>query len=512
MSKIIIFSRTSTTAQDVEQQTKSLIDEAKRLGYSKPNQIVIEYQESATKLDIETRQGINKLKEAVVNDHSIDCMICWELTRIARRADVIYNIRDFLLEHKVRWLVMKPSFMELIDKEGKLTPTMSLMLGIFTSFAESEMMIKAERFKRAKNELRQQGKKFAGAVIFGYMKDEQKNCVPHPVNAKIVQDIYHHYLNTDSSLYDTYNWISTKHPDIFPLAEYKKAQHKIRHLFELEVYYTGNWCYEPLVSEETWKGVHDKMDKARCKARYNCKRDLLCRGKIYCGTCGRMMTGSGGNTKAYFCPTDKLHSCQLNFKVADWLIWERTKDIININGAIDYNAKLKEIEMMINDRIAKISLYINKVNENEKKEAKLLDLYLDGGINKDIYMQKLSQVNQDALELKNHINLLEIEKSELESVLDETQKDLMSPRNINVDSISDFETRLEFVRRYISKMIVTKTEPKKFNITFEYTKPLILSRYWFKVEIHNKKAIIIRVNDDGTEDDISDIYKEESSF
>ena len=76
----------------------------------------------------------------------------------------------------------------------------------------------------------------------------------------------------------------------------------------------------------------------------------------------------------------------------------------------------------------------------------------------------------------------------------------MKPRSVNVDSINDFETRLEFVRRYISKMIITKTEPKHFNITFEFTRPLILVRYWFKVEIRSTKAVIIRVNEDGTED------------
>lgn len=500
MGQIIVFSRTSTTAQDVEQQTKSLIDEAKRIGYPTSKQIVVEYQESATKLGIETRQGIQKLKETICSNSDIDTVICWELTRIARRADVIYNIRDFLLEHKIRWIVMKPSFMELIDMDGKVTPMMSLMLGIFTSFAESEMVLKNERFRRAKDELRQQGKKFAGAVLFGYTKDSNKKCIPHPINSKIIQDIFHHYETTDSSLHETYKYISSKHPELFPLVEYTKAQHKIRHFFEVETYYKGNWCYEPLISKETWDKVHEKMSNARCKARYNCKRDLLCRGLLYCGHCGRMMTGSGGNTKAYICPTDKLHNCQISFKVADWLIWERTRDIININASIDNRGKVKEIESMIASRDTQIGQYKSKVAELKSKSDKLLDLYLDGSIDKDVYNKRSNLVTQETVNIEKHVNQLEIEKSELEGILEDTQKDLMNPKHINVDLINDFETRLEFVRKYIKKMIVEKTGQRKFNIKFEFTQPLILARYWFKVEIRSKKAIIIRVNEDGTED------------
>lgn len=505
MSKIVIFSRTSTTVQDVEQQTLALIDEAKRLGYPKSNQIIVEYQESGTKLDVETRQGINKLKETIGNNSDIDCMICWELTRIARRTDVIYDIRNFLLEHKIRWLIMKPSFMELIDREGKFTPTMSLMLGIFASFAESEMMIKNERFKRGKDELKKQGKKFAGAVIFGYMKDDEKNCIPHPVTSKIIQDIFHHYITTDSSLYETYMYISSKHPDIFPITEYKKAQHKIRHIFEVELYYTGNWCYAPLVTKEQWDKVHEKMDKARCRARFKSDKQCLCRGKIYCAECGRMMTGNGGKTQAYVCSTDKLHSCQISLKLADALIWERTKDIINLNSAIDRRKKMKEIEEMISQKNILIEKYQAKVREIEKKEEKLLDLYLNGGITKDVYTQRSNSLSQERSEHTNNINILVTENNSLETILEETQRDLMHPHAINVDSIEDFETRLEFVRKYISKMWIKKTAPKHFDISFEYMMPLILSIYDFRVIVKNQKSIVYRVNEDGTEDDISDI-------
>lgn len=268
--KCICFSRVSTIQQDVVQQTKVLQNEAKRLGYSDKNQIVIEYQESGIKLDMTQRLGIQKLKETIINDNSVDCVICWELTRIARRADIIYNIRDFLIEHKIRWIICKP-WMEIIDTNGKLTQMSSLILGIFTSFAESEMDIKKERFIRAKKEMKEHGQKFGGAVIFGYMKDKNKKCIPDPIKSKIVVDLFNHYVDNDSSLYETYTYACGKWPETFKVLEYKKAQHKIRHLFDIPVYYTGNWCYPPLISEELWDKVHESCSIKTCNCTSICK-------------------------------------------------------------------------------------------------------------------------------------------------------------------------------------------------------------------------------------------------
>ena len=101
----------------------------------------IEYKESGIQLSSNERAGIDKLKYTIQNNPNIDCVICWELSRIARRADVIYEIRDFFLNNKIQWVVMTP-YMRLLESDGKMSQTSSIMLGLFTSLAESEMAIK----------------------------------------------------------------------------------------------------------------------------------------------------------------------------------------------------------------------------------------------------------------------------------------------------------------------------------------------------------------------------------
>ena len=501
--KIIILARISTAPQDIESQTNDLIREANRLGYDNDHQIIIETVESAIKLSEEERLGIRKMKHYIETDHDVDGVICWEPSRLSRRQKDLYSIRDYLKDRKIQLYVLNPYTKLLNEQRTDFDPNANVMFSLFATLAENEMMIKKERFQRAKNEMRDKGQKFGGATIFGYTKNKEKKCVPHPFHAQIIVDIFNHYINTDSSLYETYTYVSGKYPEVFPVKEYIKAQHKIRHFFEVEVYYKGNWCYPPLVTEEMWNKVHEKMNKARCKARYNCKRDLLCRGKMYCGHCGKMMTGCGGNVKAYTCSTDKLHNLQINIDVADWIMWEETRSIININATFDHNNKVQEIKETITSKQNLRSQFVEVLNGIKQKMEKLIDLYMNNRIDEGIYNKRYDEYKDEEKTYTEKFEKIETEINSLTNLLEDTQRDILRPSTINVDSIDDFETRQEFVRKYIDKMIITKDEekPRTFNIRFEYTHPLISPQCTYRYESHNQnKKVVYRINADKTED------------
>ena len=142
MSKYCVcFCRVSTIQQDLSQQTAAIKAEASKMGYPDECQIVIEYKESGISLSANEREGISALKSEIEKNPDINCVICWELSRIGRRADVIYDIRDFLVNHGIQWIVLTP-YMKLLDENGKISPTASMMMAIFTSIAETEMEIK----------------------------------------------------------------------------------------------------------------------------------------------------------------------------------------------------------------------------------------------------------------------------------------------------------------------------------------------------------------------------------
>ena len=501
MKKIIILSRVSTAQQSLESQTKELIANALRLGYSEQNQIIIEDIESAIKLSEEERHGLKRMKDYIENDSDIDCVICWEPSRLSRQQKTLYSIRDYLVDRKIQLYILNPFMRLLTDDRTQIDSTANIVFSLFSTLSENEMMIKKERFMRAKNELTRQGKKSAGSVIFGYMKDKDKNCILHPTDSKIIIDLFNHYIeDNNASLYETYQYAMSRYPEKFKILPYIKAQHKIRHFFDTDIYYKGNWCYPSIITEEMWMKTRKKMSEARCKPRYQCKRQLLSRGMLYCKTCGKMMTPSGGNTKAYICPTDKEHRLQINFDIMDWLIWEETKNIVNLNAALDNDTKTDELKERMKMKENEIGQLEKEIKKIEERQEKILDLYVEGNINKDMLDKRLENMNMDKAIDEGKKDKAIAEMNELRTILEDTQKDLLNIKSINIDSITTFENRLEYIRKHISKAIISKDD--KFTmIEFIYKgHPITIQNGIYRYRNIGGTKHIWRINQDGTED------------
>ena len=498
-NKIIILSRISTAPQSIESQTNDLIREAERLGYDKKHHIIIESVESAIKLSEEERIGLQKLKYYIETDKDVDCVICWEPSRLSRQQKTLYSIRDYLISKKIQLYILNPYMKLLTDDRTQMDTTANIVFSLFSTIAENEMMIKRERFMRAKNELTKQGKKSAGAVIFGYMKDKDKNCILHPLHSKIITDLFTYYAeNEDTSLFETYKYASTKWPEIFPITEYTKAQHKIRHFFDTEYYYKGNWCYPPIISEELWNKVHDKMSKARCKPRYNTKLNYLGRGKVRCKECGNIMTGVGGNVNAYCCCTDKLHSLQINIDVMDWIIWEEVRVAANIASSLDNSSKIIEINTKITNKKTEYSQIESYINEKTTKLDKLVALYLDDKIDNNIYNRRYEELNKDINDKKKQLEIIQSQINELESVL--ANNNITEIKPVLLDDITDFDIKLEYVRKYLKNVILSRQEDKSILIEFEWLMPLVLPRSKYEYHFKGGRKKVYRINEDGTKD------------
>ena len=250
----ICFCRVSTQQQDLTQQTNSIISEAERMGYDKDHQIIIEYKESGITLSSNERAGIEKLKDSINGNPNIDCVICWELSRIGRRADVIYDIRDFFLQHKIQWVVMNP-YVKLLDDNGKMSSSSSLMLSIFTSIAETEMEIKRERFIRGKQRNKELGKYNGGTVQFGYSVDKNGFLIINPETSRIVQMMFKMYSTGNYSTlslsremkelgyFDTFTTIPAIKTFLYKVLKQRN--------------YIGDNNHPPIISESLFNTVQD---------------------------------------------------------------------------------------------------------------------------------------------------------------------------------------------------------------------------------------------------------------
>ena len=140
-NKAIILSRVSSNHQTLEQQTEAVLKEVRKDGYTDDNIIIIEDKESAIKLSEEERNGLNRMKEYINNDPSINAVYLYEISRLSRRQTTLFNIRDFLIERKIQLIILQP-YMRLLDENGEMQQSTSLMFSVFSSFCESEMALK----------------------------------------------------------------------------------------------------------------------------------------------------------------------------------------------------------------------------------------------------------------------------------------------------------------------------------------------------------------------------------
>jgi len=125
--KCIILSRVSTLIQDLVQQTEAVRKQAMADGYE--DIVVIEDKESAVKLDEESRLGLTRLKNMILSDPAIKCVYAYELSRIGRRPEVNYNIRNFLQEHRVQLIILSP-YMKVFDDDFNIIETSNDMFGL----------------------------------------------------------------------------------------------------------------------------------------------------------------------------------------------------------------------------------------------------------------------------------------------------------------------------------------------------------------------------------------------
>ena len=193
MKKVILLVRVSTKYQDYKAQKKELIDFAKRDGYKVSEMEIIEDKESATKLSDEERQGLNKMFKAI-NDTSnqIECVYCWELSRLSRKPETLYRVKNFLIEHKIDLRIKDKNF-RLFNDNREVDATSELVFGIYISFCENEINQKVQRAMRAKKANASLGIYNGGIIKYGYAVNKDNTYKKHKEQSEIIKLIFELY-------------------------------------------------------------------------------------------------------------------------------------------------------------------------------------------------------------------------------------------------------------------------------------------------------------------------------
>jgi len=456
MDKVCVcFCRVSTQQQDLVQQTNAIINEAEKMGYDKKHRIVIQYKESGITLAENERAGIDKLKESINKNSNIECVICWELSRIARRADVIYSMRDFFLSHKIQWVVLNP-YMRLLENDGKMSQTSSIMLALFTSLAESEMEIKRERFKRGKARARELGKYTGGAAPFGYALTKDCYLIVEEKSASVVRLMFTMYATGKYSIlslsrelkelgyFDSFTTLPAIRTFVYKILKQKN--------------YYGDRFHPPVISESLYNEVQIRL-KENIRFPKGKGDNMLCKRLIYDDE-GYCMSGrrkeKTGVDNIYCSQLVTNYKCSIAQKAVDPYVWILAKDLYHKH--IMNATKLKRQQAEREDVLKKKMLV---AKEKIEKIQTMIDRAEERYIHGNISLEKVNNIT-DSLrdEKKDWVKKKMLYSEQIRLLSQQGSNDAIS-ETLDLDRLS-FEDKCDLVRSVIERIVIRRPKPRCF--------------------------------------------------
>lgn len=167
-TKVVIFSRVSTLAQDYQRQTSELLEYAGKMGYTVEK--IFEEKISGAKKN-EERKELMAMMSYIKNNH-IEKVLTWELSRIGRNAVQVLQVIEMLNEAKVS-LYIKNYNLETLNPDGSVNPLSQFMVQILNSVNEMERQTIVQRLRSGYTAALKNGTKVGRKTGVQIKSDEQ---------------------------------------------------------------------------------------------------------------------------------------------------------------------------------------------------------------------------------------------------------------------------------------------------------------------------------------------------
>ena len=164
--------------------------------------------------------------------------------------------------------------------------------------------------------------------------------------------------------------------------------------------------HEPIITKKLFEKCQGVLKK-RGKSRYS-KRVFVFRGLMRCGECGRMITAEMHKEFTYYRCTKRYTNCSQKYIREENLIKQIRGIFQKVSLCDDWTVNiLKELEK---DKLRDVqSSHPHQQNLEhgisilDTKINKLIDLYLEGGISKEIYAKKKAELLNNKKELQESL-------------------------------------------------------------------------------------------------------------
>lgn len=472
--KVAIYVRVSTLEQSehgysIDEQTDILKSYAEIKDWS-VYKTYVDGGHSGAKLD---RPALTKLL-IDAKQHKFDAVLVYKLDRLSRsQKDTLYIIEDILIKNNIE-------FISLQENLDTASPFGKAMLGILAVFAQLEREQITERMRMGRIGRAKAGKAMSwGFDPYGYSYINDTYEIV-PIETEIIRSMFLFYiqkgsvtalvkkLNDDGYIGKDIPWTYRTVKQVLENPVYIGKNQYLNQVFD------GN--HKAIISEETFIKAKELMEKARRESNnprpFEAK--YLLSGLIRCARCDSPMmtvmnrprkdgtrrilyrcksykktTGSDKNYHHINCDSESLAMDELEFQVLSQI------EKIRRNPS-------KALENGLKDFTQEINLYTDEIKKLDGQREKLLDLYVDGALDKEKYLTRMESIEAKIQVLQHKISLLSDEK-EMSNQNDELIKDLTNLPS-NVFQLTD-TAKFNLVRKIIEEI---SCDVGKVNITWKF--------------------------------------------
>ena len=431
--KAIGLIRVSTEVQDLNQQTEVVRSEMIKDGYRDPEDIImIADKESAVKLSEEERQGLNRMKTEIENDSSINRVYVFELSRLSRRPEVLYSIRDWLINHKIQLIVIKP-YMRLLEDDGSISQTGSIMFGIFGAMAEQEGYLRKERTSRGKRKAQAEGKSLGNWLPLGYTRDSENHIIIDEEKAELVRKIFRMCVDENKSsiviareLDQTGEYPISKRVDSAS-SSILNILHDTAYIgicrFNKRRQKQGQNRYPRIISDEMFYKAEELLTARRTKDKTSHKNVYWCKGLIRDKNTRCLLTSYSAvaSYSAFSDRDDKVkHSTMcVPMNLMDSFAWHLTKQFIANNDTTKVKQLKKELLEKIDIATKKVKNNLAVKKQLENKEIRIQERIIDGKLSEALGDKMLEEIYELQASANENQNKFE---SEYQSLIEQKMK------------------------------------------------------------------------------------------
>ena len=464
--KAIIFSRVSSTHQDIVQQTNELKNEVRKSGYKDDEILMIEQKESAIKLSEEERIGIQQLKDAI-SHYNIECVFVYEISRISRQPAMLYNIRDLFISKKIQLICMRP-YMRLLEEDGTMSQSANIMFSLFSAMSESEMMLKKERMRRGANYAKMQGRHSGGHVMYGYLTDKNHRYMINKREAEVVKRIFTEYTYNNKSMRKLAKELQEE--GHFKNSSYLTCVQQIYNILHRDCYCGRRNGMPQIITEELFERSVQKRKQSIIPRTNDTENMSMCKGLIFDAKSGLLLS-SNTCTGMYY--SKRCKGAAVTMAIIDEIIWDEVIKLHKKYTVLDKEKIVMDLGGKLTATMNKLANMHNKLRGLKSVQDRIEERYILG---------KLSEQKRDELEEKNEINKKQIKAriEQLSKEFEDTErkyKNIYESENIIIDyNTLDKRQRYNITHDVISKIIIGR-----------------LSRSVLEISIHNKYNTNIKV-------------------